>query len=145
MEWGYNIRHPRYFVFANTSMLLFWKYYTITERKCLRKRNNLDSLCYFHSINVQFLLSKRYRRKLKFLISTFDRIYGASPDHISICLKTIPRVSQLCYTSIYRKFYVRTSKATVYPEVVYDGRKSGEFSSRWKPPPKTGPYLVEPW
>ena len=24
-------------------------------RKCLRKRNNIGFLCYFHSINVQFL------------------------------------------------------------------------------------------
>ena len=32
--------------------------------------------------------------ELKFLISTFDIIYGASSYHLSICLKTIPRVSQ---------------------------------------------------
>ena len=71
-----------FFAHANWT-LLYWKYYSIMGRKCLRKRNNLDSLCYLHSINAQFLhclhlsisqLSKRYRRKLEFLISTLDRI-----------------------------------------------------------------------
>ena len=37
------IRNPGYFVFANTSMLLCWKYCMFMGRKCLRKRNNLDS------------------------------------------------------------------------------------------------------
>ena len=37
-----NIRSPGYFVFANTQMLLCWKYYMFKGRKCLRKRNNLD-------------------------------------------------------------------------------------------------------
>ena len=50
-----NIRKPGYFVFANTSMLLCWKHYKFMGRKCLQKRNNLDSLCYFHSLNVQVL------------------------------------------------------------------------------------------
>ena len=50
-----NIRNPGYFVFANTSMFLCWKHYMFMGRKCLRKQNNLDFICYFHSINVQFL------------------------------------------------------------------------------------------
>ena len=45
----------RYFVYANTSMLLCWKHYMLMGRKCLRKRNNLDFFSYFHSINDQFL------------------------------------------------------------------------------------------
>ena len=45
-------------------------------RKCLQKRNNRDSSCYFHTINVRFLhglrlfisqYSKRYRYRLNFV------------------------------------------------------------------------------
>ena len=32
-----NIRNPGYFVFGNTSLLLYWKYYIFMGRKCLRK------------------------------------------------------------------------------------------------------------
>ena len=61
-------------------MSLYWKYYIIMGRKCLRKQNNLDSLCYFIQQMLNFCtlsisqLSKRYWRKLEFLISTLDRI-----------------------------------------------------------------------
>ena len=61
---------------------------------CLRIRNNLDFLCYFYSINVQFLrlsisqLSKWYREKLEFFIST--------SGGIALCVThSIPRVYQL--------------------------------------------------
>ena len=79
-----NIRNPGYFVFANTTMLLFWKDYTFIGRKCLRKRNNIDFVCYFHSINVQcsYLSVNRVNgigEKLEFFISTLGRFHCASP------------------------------------------------------------------
>ena len=120
-----NIRNPGYFVFANTSMLLFWKYYKIMGRSCLRKRNNLDFLCYFHSIDAQFLhylplyisqLSKRYRRKLKFLISTFDRILW-------------------CVTRSFIDLYVNNT--TCFSAVIIvkfeNTREQKEFSLKYKP------------
>ena len=53
-------------------------------RKGLRKRNSLDFLCYFHSINVEFLhfdcaYLSWYRKKLEIWISTSGGIACTSP------------------------------------------------------------------
>ena len=74
--------------------------------KCLRKRNNLDLLCYLLSINVQFCIgctyisvSRRnavYMRKLENLTSTSFSIAVRVTDHLSVCMYTIPHDSQYC-------------------------------------------------
>ena len=61
-----NMRNQGYFVFANTSMLLCWKHYMFMGRMCLRKRNNLDILCYLLSDNkcsVSALTAPSYQSK----------------------------------------------------------------------------------
>ena len=55
-----NTRNPRYFDFANTSQCYCaGEHYMFMGRKCLRKRNNLDFLCYRPPALSQTRLSRK--------------------------------------------------------------------------------------